>query len=158
LLATIVLWGTQGCAWLQAPAVAWQKPKPTPKITLRVSASAYNSLVEQTDDTPTLTSSGVILEPGMRVIAVSPDLLDMGLDYGTLVEIDGLPGQWRVVDRMASRWRSSIDVYMGEDRAAALVFGRRQLSIRWKPGNKGPETPIIEAEAVKADTVEAGLE
>jgi 3D (Asp-Asp-Asp) domain-containing protein len=131
-------------------------PKPTPQITLRVTASAYNSLREQTDDTPQLTSSGVLLEPGMRVIAVSPDLLEMGLDYGTLVEIEGLSGEWRIVDRMASRWRSSIDVYMGEDRAAALAFGRRSVTIRWKPGNTGPEAPV-EAVAVKTETVEAGL-
>ncbi len=102
------------------------------EMTLRVSASAYNSLPEQTDDTPQLTASGVILEPGMRVIAVSPDLLEMGLRYGMLVRIDGVAGEWRVVDRMASRWQRSIDLYMGEDRKAALAWGRRKVTIRWR--------------------------
>jgi 3D (Asp-Asp-Asp) domain-containing protein len=101
-------------------------------VTLLVSASAYNSLEEQTDETPTLTASGVLLEPGMRVIAVSPDLLELGLRYGMQVEIEGFPGEWRVVDRMASRWRRTIDLYMGEDLAAARAWGRRDVTIRWR--------------------------
>jgi 3D (Asp-Asp-Asp) domain-containing protein len=116
-------------------------PLPPPEITLRVSASAYNSLPEQTDDTPQLTASGVILEPGMRVIAVSPDLLQMGLRYGMLVQIDGMPGEWRVVDRMASRWRHSIDLYMGEDREAARAWGRRNVTIRWRSDRAGESEP-----------------
>lgn len=107
-------------------------PVPPAEMTLRVSASAYNSLPEQTDDTPFLTASGVILEPGMRVIAVSPDLLEMGLRYGMVVEIEGQPGEWRVVDRMANRWQRSIDLYMGEDRTAARAWGRRMVTIRWR--------------------------
>ena len=113
-------------------------PAPAPEIELRVSASAYNSLPEQTDDTPLLTASGVLLEPGMRVIAVSPDLLEMGLRYGMLIRIDGLPGEWRVVDRMASRWRHSIDLYMGEDLGAARAWGRRNVTIRWRTGTLAP--------------------
>jgi 3D (Asp-Asp-Asp) domain-containing protein len=110
--------------------------------TLRVTASAYNSLPEQTDDTPLLTASGVMLEPGMRVIAVSPDLLAMGLRYGMHVEIEGLPGEWRVVDRMASRWQRSIDLYMGEDRKAARAWGRRSVTIRWRSALPPPPEPV----------------
>ena len=121
-------------------------PAAPPEMALSVSASAYNSLPEQTDDTPSLTASGVILEPGMRVIAVSPDLFEMGLRYGMLVEIEGLAGEWRVVDRMASRWRRSIDLYMGEDRSAALSWGRRNVTIRWRA-----------ARPVQPDAVEASL-
>ena len=118
-------------------------PAPAPERTLRVSASAYNSLPEQTDETPALTASGVLLEPGMRVIAVSPDLFEMGLRYGMRVQIDGVSGEWRVVDRMASRWRRSIDLYMGEDRAAALAWGRRMVTIRWR-GSNAAETASAE--------------
>lgn len=111
-------------------------------MTLRVSASAYNSLPEQTDDTPRLTASGVILEPGMRVIAVSPDLFELGLRYGMLVRIDGQPGEWRVVDRMASRWQRSIDLYMGEDRSAARAWGRRKVTIRWRTDRPVPPESV----------------
>ncbi len=115
---------------MRAPAPAL--PLPPPQIALRVSASAYNSLPEQTDETPLLTASGVLLEPGMRAIAVSPDLLELGLRYGMQVEIEGIPGEWRVVDRMANRWRRTIDLYMGEDLAAARAWGRRDVTIRWR--------------------------
>src|SRR5262245_31259000 len=105
VLTTSALWIGQGCAWLQAPALRTPTPHAPIQITLQVDASAYNSLPAQTDETPRLTASGVLLKPGMQVIAVSPDLLDMGLSYGTVVEIEGLAGEWRVVDRMANRWR-----------------------------------------------------
>ena len=116
-------------------------PHPPIQITLDVTASAYNSLPEQTDETPHLTASGTTLRPGMRVIAVSPDLLEMGLRYGTLVEIEGFSGEWRVVDRMANRWRRTIDLYMGDDLDAARAWGRRNVTIRWRPGSGSEASP-----------------
>jgi 3D (Asp-Asp-Asp) domain-containing protein len=66
----------------------------------------------------------------MRVIAVSDDLYAQGLREGVRVRIDGLPGEWEVGDRMASRWRKRIDIYMGEDEAAALAWGTRRVTVR----------------------------
>lgn len=66
----------------------------------------------------------------MRALAVSPDLLSMGLDYGTRVEIEG-HGTWTVLDRMADSHTRAIDLYMGDDRDAALAFGKRRVRIRW---------------------------
>jgi 3D (Asp-Asp-Asp) domain-containing protein len=100
---------------------------------LEVEAHAYNSLPEQTDGDPALTASGARLRPGMRAIAVSEDLLAMGLGYGTRVTIEGLPGEWTVLDRMGPRHRRAIDVYLGEDREQALRFGERRVRIRWSP-------------------------
>jgi 3D (Asp-Asp-Asp) domain-containing protein len=109
---------------------------PAPPSALReleVTATAFNSLVEQTDGHPTLTASGEHLRPGVRAIAISRDLEREGLELGTRVEIDGY-GEWVVLDRMAPRWRRKIDVYMGEDEAAARRFGRRSVTIRWSAG------------------------
>lgn len=100
---------------------------------LRVTATAFNSLADQTDATPTLTASGERLRPGMRAIAVSRDLERAGLGFGTRVEIEGLEGAWVVLDRMAPRWRRKIDVYLGNDAAAAQRFGKRKVRIRWTP-------------------------
>jgi 3D (Asp-Asp-Asp) domain-containing protein len=97
-----------------------------------VDATAYNSLPEQTEGDPTLSASGHRLEPGMRAIAVSPDLAKLGLVHGRKVRIDGLHGEWVVRDRMPTRWRRRIDVYMGEDEEAALAFGRRRVRIHWQ--------------------------
>jgi 3D (Asp-Asp-Asp) domain-containing protein len=88
---------------------------------------------EQTQGDPTLTASGERLRPGLRARAVSNDLFDAGLGFGARVEIDGLPGEWVVLDRMHSRWRRKIDVYMGVDEARALAFGERKVRIRWRP-------------------------
>jgi 3D (Asp-Asp-Asp) domain-containing protein len=44
-----------------------------------------------------------------------------------------MPGEWVVLDRMHSRWRRKIDVYMGTDEARALAFGERKVRIRWRP-------------------------
>ena len=97
-----------------------------------VDATAYNSLPEQTGDDPTLSASGHRLAPGMRAIAVSPDLVPLGLVHGRKVRIDGLKGEWVVRDRMPPRWRRRIDVYMGEDIDAARAFGRRRVRIHWQ--------------------------
>jgi 3D (Asp-Asp-Asp) domain-containing protein len=100
---------------------------------LSVRASAYNSVVDQTDTDPSVTAWGDRLEPGMRAIAVSRDLIALGLRHGTLVRIDGFPGEFRVLDKMGSRWKRKIDIYMGVDVEAALRWGIRPVTITWKP-------------------------
>jgi 3D (Asp-Asp-Asp) domain-containing protein len=100
-----------------------------------VTATAYNSLPDQTSGDPTLTASGERLRPGLRALAVSDDLFERGLGFGTRVEIEGVPGEWTVLDRMHGRWRKKIDLYMGRDRDAALAFGERRVRIRWRPGD-----------------------
>jgi 3D (Asp-Asp-Asp) domain-containing protein len=72
----------------------------------------------------------------MRAIAVSRDLIEAGLTRGTRVRIDGLPGEYVVLDKMARRWRNKIDIYMGEDVDAARRWGVREVRIRWSaPGH-----------------------
>lgn len=100
---------------------------------LVVQASAYNSLPAQTQGDPSVAAWGDVLTPGMKAIAVSRDLLDMGLVRGTRVRIDGLSGEYVVLDKMAKRWRRKIDIYMGVDRKAALAWGVREVVIHWSP-------------------------
>lgn len=111
---------------------AWQQQAADRDRTneLLVRATAYNSTPEQTHGDPRLTASGVRLEPGMRVIAVSPDLAARGLAFGTKVRIEGMPGTWEVVDRMP-RGSQRIDLYFGDDEEAAREFGRKRVRIRW---------------------------
>jgi 3D (Asp-Asp-Asp) domain-containing protein len=96
-----------------------------------VLATAYNSVHGQTDSSPGTTAFGIRLRPGMRILAVSRDLEQMGLREGVRVWIDGLDGEWRVGDRMHPRWKRKIDLYMGEDVQAAKRWGRRRVTIRW---------------------------
>jgi 3D (Asp-Asp-Asp) domain-containing protein len=96
-----------------------------------VTAYAYNSTHAQTDGKPRETASGHHLKPGMKAIAVSRDLEELGLTFGTRVRIEGLAGSWTVLDRMHSRHRHAIDIYMGDDVAAARRWGRRSVTVRW---------------------------
>jgi 3D (Asp-Asp-Asp) domain-containing protein len=100
---------------------------------LIVTASAYNSVPGQTNHHPNVAAWGDRLEPGMKAIAVSPDLLDAGLARGSRVRIDGLPGEYVVLDRMPDRWEKHIDIYMGDDVPAALHWGVRDVRIHWVP-------------------------
>jgi 3D (Asp-Asp-Asp) domain-containing protein len=68
---------------------------------LTVVATAYNSTRAQTDAHPNHGAWGDRIEPGMKVIAVSPDLVKKGLERGTKVSIDKLEGEWIVLDRPA---------------------------------------------------------
>jgi 3D (Asp-Asp-Asp) domain-containing protein len=98
---------------------------------LKVTATAFDSLPGQTKGRPDLTAWGDRLEPGMKVIAVSRDLIKLGLSHGVEVGIEGLPGKYLVLDKMAKRWSRRIDIYMGEDLERALRWGRRKVTIRW---------------------------
>jgi 3D (Asp-Asp-Asp) domain-containing protein len=112
-----------------------------------VKASAYNSRRGQTDSTPSIAAWGDRLEPGMKVIAVSRDLLEIGLRRGQRVRITGLEGEYLVLDRMPSRWQNKIDIYMGRDVRAALDWGIREVEISWVPD---PED-VIDGESSPAD-------
>lgn len=114
---------------LSAPAYA----EPVEWKELSVSASAYNSLAWQTTKAkPAIAAWGDELKPGMRVIAVSRDLIKQGLTNGARVKIEGLPGVYVVRDKMNSRWRQKIDIYMGKDVAAAREWGiQKDIQISW---------------------------
>jgi 3D (Asp-Asp-Asp) domain-containing protein len=99
--------------------------------TLVVTATAYNSVPEQTDADPYLAAWGDSLAPGMKVIAVSRDLIPVGLDRHTPVRIKGFPDVYVVLDKMNKRWEKRIDIYMGHDLEAARAWGARQVEISW---------------------------
>lgn len=103
----------------------------TGERTLTVTASAYNSLRSQTNNNPNLSAWGDRLKPGMKAIAVSRDLIKLGLKHNTRVKIDGLPGYYLVKDKMHRRWKRKIDIYMGTDVKAARQWGKRKVTIRW---------------------------
>ena len=96
---------------------------------MTVKASAYNSTKAQTDDNPNEGAWGDLIVPGMKVIAVSPDLLEAGLGRGTEVRIEGFADTWTVMDRTAAHHRNRIDIYMGVDIEAAKQWGIREVTI-----------------------------
>ena len=98
------------------------------KHKLRVTATAYSSHHGQTDKTPFLAAWNNRIRPGMKIIAVSRDMLTKyGLRNGSKVKIGGLPGYYTVRDKMNKRYRKRIDIYMGTDRRRALRWGRRSV-------------------------------
>ncbi|MCB0462597.1 MAG: hypothetical protein R2816_12830 [Flavobacteriaceae bacterium] len=97
-----------------------------------VTATAYNSLSYQTSEQPNITAFGDTLSPGMKCIAVSRDLLRLGLKHNTLVNIQGFDSVFLVKDKMHSRWKNRIDIYMGNNVEAARKFGRKKLDIKYR--------------------------
>lgn len=100
---------------------------------LQVTATAYNSLPEQTTaDNPSLAAWGDNIKPGMKAIAVSRDLIPLGLTHNTKVKIEGLSGTYRVLDKMNARWSKRIDIYMGKNTDKAKEWGNKQVVIYWE--------------------------
>ncbi len=96
----------------------------------QVTASAYNSVFWQTDSiNPSVAAWGDTLRPGMKSIAVSRDLIKLGLTHNTMVKIDTFPDTFYVKDKMHWRWRNRIDIYMGKDIQKAREWGRKKLMI-----------------------------
>jgi len=100
---------------------------------MKVTATAYCSTKKETDKTPFIGAWNNILDPNVPSIAVSRDLFDCGLTNGKKVHIDGLEGEFVVLDVMHKKWKNKIDIYMGVDRQKALKFGRKKVTIRWNP-------------------------
>lgn len=99
---------------------------------LRVTATAYTSHENQTDDTPFLAAWNNQLVPGEKSIAVSRDLLSRyGMRNKTKVRISGLKGYYEVRDKMNKRYKKRIDIYMGLNLKKALKWGRRSVVIYW---------------------------
>ncbi|ADV45669.1 LysM peptidoglycan-binding domain-containing protein [Nitratifractor salsuginis] len=102
------------------------------KHRMRVVATAYTSHRNQTDSTPFLAAWNNRIRPGMKIIAVSPDLIrKYGITNGTKVKISGLRGIYTVRDKMNPRLHNHIDIYMGTDRRRALRWGRRRVILYW---------------------------
>jgi len=102
------------------------------KRKLRVQATAYTSHGKQTDSTPFLAAWNNRIRPGMKIIAVSRDLITKyGLGNGKKVRIQGLPGYYTVRDKMNKRYTKRIDIYMGMNRRKALRWGRKRTVIYW---------------------------
>ena len=100
------------------------------KRKLRVTATAYSSHAKQTDSTPFLAAWNNRIRPGMKIIAVSRDMLTKyGLRNGSRVKIGGLSGYYTVRDKMNKRYRKRIDIYMGMNRRKALRWGRRSVML-----------------------------
>ncbi|EFL50997.1 conserved hypothetical protein [Solidesulfovibrio fructosivorans JJ]] len=105
--------------------------------TLRVKAMAYTacSVGKKRSKRKARAARGAwgdTLTPGIKAVAVSPDLLQMGLDHGDVITIEGLPGKYKVLDVMHRRHNKSIDIYYGDDQCGAIQWGRRSLTISWK--------------------------
>ncbi|MCB0444329.1 MAG: 3D domain-containing protein [Gelidibacter sp.] len=100
-------------------------------LPLKVTATAYNSLAYQTNSNPHITAFGDSLKPGLKYIAVSRDLYKLGLKHNTPIKIDGLEGTYLVKDRMHSRWKNRIDIYMGTNVTAAKNWGRKKVTIHY---------------------------
>ena len=100
--------------------------------TMMVTATAYNSFKYQTSNHPYIAAWGDSLRPGMKAIAVSRDLIELGLTHNVEIEIDSLPGKYIILDKMNIKWKNRIDIYMGTDLHAADEWGKREVTIKWK--------------------------
>jgi len=102
------------------------------KHKVAVIATAYTSHKEQTDESPFIAAWNNQLRPGMKIIAVSRDLIrKYGLTNGIKVHISGLSGIYTVRDKMNIRLKRHIDIYMGRDKKRALRWGRRRVILYW---------------------------
>jgi 3D (Asp-Asp-Asp) domain-containing protein len=130
---------TAGCAKPQpshiSPESRTVHQKYPPKkeiIKMQVRATAYTSRLKRKNARYPVGAWGDVLTPSCRCIAVSADLLKMGLTYQTKVKIEGLEGEYTVVDRMHPKWKKKIDVYMGDNFARARYWGVRMVTIQWE--------------------------
>ena len=96
-----------------------------------VTATAYNSVRSQTQGNPIIAAWGDSLKIETPSIAVSRNLIALGLTHNTPVKIEGFDSIFLVRDKMHRRWRNRIDIYMGTDIKKAKDWGKKKLTIHY---------------------------
>ncbi len=96
-----------------------------------VTATAYNSYGYQTQGNPAITAWGDTLKPGLKVVAISRDLLDSGLTHLSKIYIHELQDSFVVLDKMNRRYSKRIDIYFGRNIDSARQWGRQKVFISW---------------------------
>jgi len=143
-ISTLTLLLLSGCSTDLHSLVVKEKVIIEKEHTLRVTATAYTSAICQTDRTPYLAAWNNKLDPKIKSIAVSRDLLALGLTNGTKVHIDGYKHTYTVLDKMNKRWKNKIDIYMGCNRKRALKWGKQTVTIRWKKTDEEIANEVIQ--------------
>lgn len=109
---------------------------------LEVTATAYNSVPSQTQGNPIIAAWGDSLKLEIPSIAVSRNLILLGLKHNTPVKIEGFDSIFLVKDKMHRRWRNRIDIYMGTDIQKAKAWGRKKLTIQYGVPKDSLEVPL----------------
>ena len=106
---------------------------PDKKYNLEVRALAYTSRSRKGSKKGAVPMSacGEPLTPGIKAVAVSPDLLTRGLAMRTKIKIQGMDGEYEVLDTMSPRWNKTIDIYFGDDVLGARQWGSKDIVISW---------------------------
>ncbi|WP_417888031.1 3D domain-containing protein [Zunongwangia sp.] len=127
----LLLLGAFSCKYYSKKEQAKKKIEPNIYTdTLLVTVSAFNSVKQQTNyENPDIAAWGDTLKPGMNAIAVSRDLLAKGISHNSKIKIEGFDSIFFVKDKMNSKWRNRIDIYMGTNIKKATRFGRKKLTI-----------------------------
>lgn len=95
----------------------------TKRVLNDITITSYNNHIEQTDNTPNITSTNRPVRENM--VAVSQDFLSTGLvKYGDLVYIDCM-NQWYVVeDTMNKRFERRMDIFLF-DKTESLKINKK---------------------------------
>ncbi len=98
------------------PVAALLPPARATQETMHMKVTAYSSSVDETDNTPFITATGMHVRDGIVATNILP--------FGTKVTIPALFGDkvFTVEDRMAERMKNVIDIWM-PSKSAALRFG-----------------------------------
>ena len=106
---------------VSSPATSKAKAKTGVK-TYIVSASAYSSSVDETDDTPFITAKGTYVRDGIVATNFLP--------FGTAIKIPDIYGDkiFVVEDRMNRRYVTNVDIWF-PSKELAKQFGRKTVTI-----------------------------
>lgn len=89
---------------------------------IKVVITAYNSVPEQTDDTPCIGAGGYICGRN-DVVACS-----RSIPLGTIVEIDNK--QYVCLDRLSTKYDNRVDIFMDKDLEGARNWGKQIKTIK----------------------------
>ena len=96
-------------------------------INIEVTVTAYTPTVGETDDTPYITASNTRVRNG--IVAISRDIeKKYNLKFGDKIHLEGI-GTFEYQDRMHSRWKKRVDIFMYSNKKARQ-FGKRQTILK----------------------------
>jgi hypothetical protein len=83
--------------------------------------TGYNSVVEQTDNTPCLAANGNIC--GRKQVVACP----RSIELGTWVKIDGIT--YECMDRLNEKYDDRFDIFFDKDMQGALNYGKQYKEV-----------------------------
>ncbi len=109
--------------------------------------TAYTNRVEECDDTPNITATGMQVFKGL--VAISPDMLKQGWNHKKFAMIQGLPGLYQIDDSMGYTRKDGNGGRMEQTKSMDIFFFKENHSLARQFGRSKRIVMLVNPASIK---------